>query len=97
MKIEEIKQKLEEKYSEGHTNDEVIKPILERIESMDSSLREILESFLMDRQYNDVDIEGFSINRLKNEYNMNEIDALLTLDELKKEPEKTLQKLRENK
>lgn len=98
MELQEIKQKIHQKFPGEYNNEAGLSLLLQKVENMEPTLREKLESFLNDESFEDVEIEGYSVQRLKDKHSMNEIAAFMTLDWLSREPEKakaSLQKGRE--
>ena len=66
------------------------------LEDLDARLRPLLDAWLeREDGSGDMEISGYSIRRLEEDYGMNFIAALLTLDWLCKEPEKALSALQE--
>lgn len=87
MDLKDTEQKMHEKYPGEYAGDNDMQRILEKIEGMDPEVRNVLERILNNEEYEGIEIEGYTIEKLSDEYGMNEIAALLTLDWLKKEPE----------
>lgn len=93
MDIQKIKELIEKRYHGVYPPNGLSK-ILEKIGQLNDDLREMLEKFLLNGEIVETEVEGYSIKRLKEEHGMNEIGAILTLDWLKREPEKAKESLR---
>jgi len=91
MNIEAIKKKILKKFPVY--DEKNIEGVSCDIEEMDKDLRMELENFLETGIAPSIELEGYSIERLKKEFGMNPIGAFLTLDWLKKEPEEAKKSL----
>ncbi len=94
MKLEEIKELIIRKYPQYlYFSKDNIDNLLKDIENLSAELNEMLVNFLQDDIPPECEIAGYSINKLQEDYGMNVIAAILTLDWLAKEPEKAKKSL----
>lgn len=93
MNIEAIKARTLEKYPEVYT-EENIEGILQKIEDLPPELREGLDKFLETGETPDIEVEGWTVEKLKEERGLNEIASILALDWLGREPEKAKETLK---
>lgn len=70
--------------------------ILGEINEMDAEFRAHLEYFLETSEIPAISVGGYSIPRLMDEYGMNPMSALFTLDWLKRDPERARRSLKKS-
>lgn len=86
MTTEEIKQKIQGRYPDTYKG-EHLEDVVSKIESMDADLREKVEKFLETGEVEDMEVEGYTAEKLISDWGMLELAAYLTLDWLRREPE----------
>lgn len=89
MTREEISSKIEERFPGLYPD---VNIMVDKIEAMDGDLKMRVEKFLAEGVVDDIEIEGYSVAKLK-EQGLNELAAFGTLDWLKREPEKAKKSL----
>ena len=67
--------------------DNKLEQIASELDSMDPEFKLLFENFLTTGQVDNIEIQGYTVAKLKTEHGMNEVAAFLTLDWLKQEPE----------
>ena len=94
MEIQEIKKLITDRYKFGFYSEAGLDIILSGIEKLSGDLRELLEALLTGKDAPQVEVEGYTVEKLKKGHGMNEIAAVLTLDWLKREPEEAKKSLK---
>lgn len=93
MNLEILKQLIHTRFPDLYTEEGINKLDLEK-NPQDPQLRNALETFLDQDTLPNIEIAGYTVQKLKEEHHMNEIAAILTLDWLKCEPGKALESLK---
>lgn len=75
-------------------NDKQIKFVSEKLSSIDESLKECLNKWIDKNIMTEVNVSGISLKQLMAKYNMEYPAALLTMDWLKREPDKALKSIK---
>lgn len=75
-------------------NDKQIKFVSEKLSSIDESLKECLNKWIDKNIITEVNVSGISLKQLMAKYNMEYPAALLTMDWLKREPDKALKSIK---
>ncbi len=86
MDTSALRTKLIEKYPDSYS-EENVEEMIEKIVNMDLNLRADLENYLEIGIEPMVEIEGYTVGKLKEDHSMNEVSAMLTLDWMKKDPQ----------
>lgn len=84
-----IQSKFHDIYPENKVN--LLVPSLEK---MSPAIKKALESFLLTGNNLELNLLGYSVEKLTREHGMNEIAAYLTLDWIVREPDKAIESLR---
>lgn len=88
IQIEKI---LREKY--GY-NELGIKEVLKEISQIDPEIGQKLEKFLETGEIQEMEIEGYTIDKLMKEHGFNAVAAYLTMDWLRKSPKEAIASLK---
>jgi hypothetical protein len=72
---------------------EILDKIMPKIDSLDPELRASLEHWLLTGEEPTIQIEGYSVSSLKKSHKQTVFAAIMTLDYLKREPEKAKKSL----
>ncbi len=75
-------------------NDKQIKFVSEKLSSIDESLKECLNKWIDKNIITEVNVSGISLKQLMAKYSMEYPAALLTMDWLKREPDKALKSIK---
>lgn len=92
MSNDEIKNLIQSKYPDKYP-DNKISVLDASLDKMTPAVRKSLENFLQSGQREDINVLGYSIDKLMNEHGMNEVAAYLTIDWILREPDQALQSL----
>ena len=92
MEKRELKEKIEERLP-GVYSDKGMEIVLDNILVMDISVRNNVEEYLKTGEVQSMEVEGYTVESLMQERNMNPLAAYLTLDWLIREPEKAKESL----
>jgi len=87
MEIEKIKSRLIQEFGYSEKGAELV---TRQLLQLDPKLADAFARWWQDGNTTDIEIEGFTMQRLINEHDMNPIAAFLTLDWLIREPNKAL-------
>jgi hypothetical protein len=82
------------KYPEIYTEEDVKQNILPKLSNMTPLLLSSLKKFLTEGELDEINLLGYSVEKLKVEHNMNEVAAYMTLDWIIKEPEEAIVSLK---
>ncbi|OGZ60922.1 MAG: hypothetical protein A2919_00135 [Candidatus Spechtbacteria bacterium RIFCSPLOWO2_01_FULL_43_12] len=93
MSNEEIVNLIQAKYPQLYPN-EKIDILTSSLEKMSPVVKKALESFLSSGNNLELNLLGYSVEKLTKEHGMNEIAAYLTLDWIVREPEKAIESLK---
>jgi len=72
----------------------MVSNMVEKIKAMDPELLAVFSLWCDNGKTPDIEVEGFTFESLVNDYDMNPVGAFLTLDWLRKEPEKASQEIK---
>ena len=75
-------------------NGETLSVIIPKIEDMNPLLKNSLEKYLREEALDEINLLGYTVENLKDNYSMNEVAAFLTLDWILREPEKAIASLK---
>lgn len=87
MEIEKIKSRLVQEFGYSEKGAELV---ARQLAQLDPKLADAFSRWWRDGSTTDIEIEGFTVQRLMNEHRMNPIAAFLTLNWLLREPNKAL-------
>lgn len=90
MDNQQIIQAIQSKYPDKYSSEK----ISSSLEKMSPVIKKALVEFLQNHQHPQINLEGYTVEKLVNESGMNEIAAYLTLDWIIREPEQALDSLK---
>lgn len=68
--------------------------VLEKgLKQMTPAIKEALVQFLQNNSHPEMNLLGFTVDKLKNEYNQNDVAAYLTLDFISRSPKEAIESL----
>ncbi|MBU0975535.1 MAG: hypothetical protein ABIE03_06620 [Patescibacteria group bacterium] len=92
MNSEEIKIKIKERFP-GVYEGRNLEVLMREVEMLTPVIKNGLVEFLESEVVPDIEVEGYSLEKLVSEHQMNVLAAFLTLDWLRKEPEEAKKSL----
>ncbi|HOV34783.1 MAG TPA: hypothetical protein PLS56_02205 [Candidatus Dojkabacteria bacterium] len=75
-------------------NEDQLSKIMSQIDAMSPLLKKSLQKYLEKGTLDEINLLGYTVQSLKDNYGMNEITAFLTLDYILREPEKAVESIK---
>ena len=91
--INNLKELIKNNYSDVYNTEEKLENILKLVDNLDDDFKTYLIDLLNNQDTQNIEVEGFTVERLQNEHGMNLVASVLTLDYLERDPENALKSL----